>query len=360
MSGTSRAGDAQRPHGSPPGPISRFSPADRPNRVAVPSIYPEHNRTAWILARRPRRGAADPGRPQGFFLEHELSSSGELVQSATILLTNRECPWHCLMCDLWKHTLTRSVPPGAIPAQIEYALNQLNGRPRQVKLYNSGSFFDPAAIPPGDYRAIAEKTSSFGDVIVEAHPRLVGPRALQFRDLLCGSLEVAMGLETVHPQVLPRLNKNFTLDHFAAAVAFLRKERIRVRAFILVKPPFLTEPEAVEWAVKSARFAFDCGAGVVSLIPTRPGNGALDQLMAAGEFTPPSIRTLEQSLADCLRLRAGRVFGDTWDLQRFFVCPACDALREGRIARMNRTQIVGPPIVCQAGCEHSGPTAKFA
>ena len=64
------------------------------------------------------------------------------------------------MCDLWKHTLTETVPNGAIPAQIEYALEQLQAKPTQVKLYNSGSFFDPAAIPPGDYPAIAEKIAS--------------------------------------------------------------------------------------------------------------------------------------------------------------------------------------------------------
>ena len=87
--------------------------------------------------------------------------------------------------------------------------------------------------------------------MVESHPRLAGEKALRFRDLLAGSLEVALGLETVHPQVLPRLNKKFTLRHFARAVEFLRKEGISVRAFVLVKPPFMDETEGLEWAVKS-------------------------------------------------------------------------------------------------------------
>ena len=80
-----------------------------------------------------------------------------------------------------------------------------------------------------------------------------------------------MGLETVHPTVLPRLNKRFTLEQFAQAATFLRKNGIEVRAFVLVQPPFMRASEAVEWAVKSAQFAFSCGAGVVSLIPTRAG-----------------------------------------------------------------------------------------
>jgi radical SAM enzyme (TIGR01210 family) len=272
------------------------------------------------------------------------------VNSAIILLTNKECPWRCLMCDLWKHTLPYSVPPGAIPKQIDYALTALGVQPEQLKLYNSGSFFDSAAIPPADYPAIAGRVAFAKHVIVESHPRLVGEKALRLRDLLDGSLEVAMGLETVHPQILPKLNKRFTLEQFAQAAAFLRKEQIEVRAFVLVKPPFLKEEEAVEWAVESARFAFSCGAGVVSLIPTRPGNGALDRLMETGQFAPPSLRVLEQSLEFSLRLRAGRVFADTWDLERFSSCSACFKDREHRLNMMNLAQRILPPVQCPFQC----------
>ena len=82
--------------------------------------------------------------------------------------------------------------------QIDHVLSQLRFRPEQIKLYNSGSFFDPAAIPPADYPAIARTIVFAKRVVVESHPRLVGEKALRFRDLLSGSLEVAMGLETVH------------------------------------------------------------------------------------------------------------------------------------------------------------------
>ena len=74
-------------------------------------------------------------------MEDERTESGEIAPVATILLTNRECPWRCLMCDLWQHTLAGPTPIGAIPAQIDYALAQLPSA-RAIKLYNSGSFFD--------------------------------------------------------------------------------------------------------------------------------------------------------------------------------------------------------------------------
>src|SRR5258708_40256621 len=147
----------------------------------------------WILAQRPARNPVDPGRPSAFFIEEERAESGETASSATIFLTNRECPWRCLMCDLWKHTLTDSVPPGAIPAQIDFALLRLLGphsaasrrsplvqkqaaaplptptplvsaqrvrplerwdapdsipKPTHIKLYNSGNFFYHRAFTP--------------------------------------------------------------------------------------------------------------------------------------------------------------------------------------------------------------------
>jgi uncharacterized Fe-S cluster-containing MiaB family protein len=73
------------------------------------------------------------------------------------------------VCDLWRNTLTDTVPVGAIPAQIDYALSKLP-HARQIKLYNSGSFFDHKAIPSEDYGALAAQVCSFERVIIECHP----------------------------------------------------------------------------------------------------------------------------------------------------------------------------------------------
>ncbi|MGA2174155.1 MAG: radical SAM protein [Verrucomicrobiota bacterium] len=310
-------------------------------------VFSDREQTAWITALRPQRNRVDPFRPHGFFLEQERTRAGRIVSSGVIWLTNKECPWRCLMCDLWKNTTTQTVPLGAIPGQIRYALSRLEGSPKQIKLYNSGSFFDAAAIPPGDYSAIALAVSSAEHVVIESHPRLVGEKALRFRDLLPGSLEVALGLETVHPQVLPRLNKRFSPDHFVRAAEFLRENAIFVRAFVLVKPPFMDETEGLDWAVKSAEFAFHCGANVVSLIPTRAGNGALERLMETGEYAPPRLSTLEKAQELALNIAgSGRVFADTWDLRRFSKCPACLEKRRQRIHAVNLSQQTELAVQC--------------
>ena len=179
------------------------------------SPYPATNleRDQWVLQRRLERETLDPQKPYLFFVEQEFSASGDILPVATIFLTNRECPWRCVMCDLWRNTLTTSVPPGAIPAQIDFALSQLP-EARVLKLYNSGSFFDPRAIPVEDHSAIAGRANNFDRLIVENHPALVDDDCLRFRDRLKCGLEIAMGLETVHPDILPKLNKRMTLNQF--------------------------------------------------------------------------------------------------------------------------------------------------
>lgn len=319
-------------------------------------MYPEtpSQRERWVLAHRPSRNALDPWRPYAFLLEAETGPDGAAVEVATVFLTNRECPWRCLMCDLWKNTLEQTVPEGAIAAQLRYAMDRLapaSGR-RHLKLYNAGSFFDPRAIPPAEYAAVARLSSPFERVIVECHPALVGTRCREFRDLLRGPLEIAMGLETVHPQVLERLNKQMTLEQFRRAAEFLANEGIDLRVFILVRPPWLSQAEGVEWAKRSLDFAFACGASVCSLIPTRAGNGAMEALAAAGEFEPPSLHSLEEALTYGLQRDAGRVFADLWDIEKFARCPACSEARVARLGEMNATQAVSPPIRCDR-CEEA-------
>jgi radical SAM enzyme (TIGR01210 family) len=303
------------------------------------------DRDRWILGRRGPRNALDPRRSYAQLSETEPDGAGGPVTISTIFLTNRECPWRCLMCDLWRNTLAEPVPPGAIPEQIEFALSRLPPA-RWVKLYNAGSFFDPRAIPRSDYAPIARVLSGFERVIVETHPALVGGSCLELRDRLEGALEVAIGLETAHPEILARLNKGMTLERFRRAAEFLSREEIALRVFVLVGLPFLSEKESLDWACRSVELAFDCGAAVVSLIPTRAGNGALDALAERGEFSPPALAALEDALSFGLSLRRGRVLADLWDLARLRRCAECFEPRAERLRAMNLSQTVAASVDC--------------
>lgn len=299
----------------------------------------------WILSHRSSKNPVDPREAYAFLAEAERSAGGAIEQVATLFLTNRECPFRCLMCDLWKNTTGKKSPPGAIPEQIARALAQLPPT-RHIKLYNSGNFFDTKAIPPEDYEDIAALLDPFETVIVECHPRLINARCLQFRDMLRGKLEIAIGLETAHPEVLQKLNKRMDLDEFRQCVQFLTDNDIRTRAFTLLRPPFLSEQEGVFWAQRTLDFAFDSGVECCVVIPTRAGNGAMDWLQSQGFFAPPTLTSLEEVMAYGLQRNAGRVFADLWDMEIFSDCPHCFERRRNRLETMNLQQIILPDIPC--------------
>jgi len=298
-----------------------------------------------ILQARPVRNSLRTDRPAAFFVEAERTQQGTIEDVATLFLTNRECPFRCLMCDLWKNTTPDAVPSGAIPRQIDYALERLPNT-RHLKLYNSGNFFDGQAIPTADHPAIISRIRHFDTVIVENHPKLCNERTLDFHDRLGTEFEIAMGLETVHPQVLPRLNKNMSLHDFSSAARRLHEHGIHVRTFILVRPPYLNEAEGIEWAGRSLEFAFANHVRCCALIPTRTGNGIMEQLAADGHFAPPAIRSLERVQETGLPEPRGRIFVDLWDLESFSRCPHCRDRRIDRIRRMNHEQRVPPPVPC--------------
>lgn len=296
-----------------------------------------------ILQTRGPKNEVSQSRPYAFLNEREASAAGHPVEISTIFLTNRECPFRCLMCDLWKNTTDDRVSPGAIPEQIRYALKQLPPA-SQIKLYNSGNFFDAKAIPPEDLPEIAELIQPFERVIVENHPLLCNQACPGFQQQIPGQLEIALGLETIHPEVLPALNKRMTLDDFARAVSFLREHAIEVRAFILLKPPFLEEAEGVEWAIRSVEYAFSLGVSCCAIIPTRPGNGMLERLQSTGEFSIPQLSSVESVLEHCLQLSQGRVLMDLWDLESLYADEFNLTQRLDRLSQMNLTQTAIPSV----------------
>lgn len=299
-----------------------------------------------ILELRPPKETLDPYKPYHYLHEQEIDAHGTLRKVNTLFLTNKECPFKCTMCDLWKHTLDGPTPEGAIPEQISYALNRLP-KASTVKLYNNGNFFDTGAIPAADYPAIAKLLRGFDRVIVENHPKLCNERCLEFSSMLEGSLEIALGLETIHPEVLPKLNKQITTENFSNAVSFLGSNDIATRTFILLNPPYLTDAdENIDWAVKSVNFAFESGVASCSIIPTRTGNGIMDKLKRTGRFVPPTLQALETAFERSLKLEKGRVFADLWDLKHFSKCDICFEKRKSRLEEMNLSQKIQPPVPC--------------
>ena len=349
--------------------------------MSATAVYPAGRaaRERFVLDRRGPRHAVDPWAPPRVAIDSEPDGRGGVVEVATLFLTGRECPWRCVMCDLWRDTIETDTPPGAIPRQIELGLAAWAGpaaspraepgaqpgaepaevpRSRHLKLYNAGSFFDDRAVPPADDAAIARAVAGISRLTVESHPRLVGDRTWRFRDRLAPPLEVAMGLETAHPDALARLNKGCTLDDFAAAARALAAHGVGLRVFLLVHPPFAPHDERTPWLLRSIDAAVAAGASVIALIPTRGDTGAMEALTADGLFVPPSLATLEDAATQAIRHADGRarVLADLWDLMAFATCPACLDARTARLLRLNLEQCVPDSVACVACAAGDAPS----
>ena len=259
-----------------------------------------------------------------------------MEHAITVFLAGAECPFTCSFCDLWRYTIDGPTPPGALTGQLGTALEGLTAPiPERLKLYNASNFFDRRAVPVEDLPGIAELAQPFAAVTVESHASMVGPAALEFAALLAGRLEVAVGLETIHPVAIQHLNKRLALPRFDRAAAFLLEHDLDLRVFVLLGAPHVPAQESIEWTVRTAEYAASRGARRIALIPVRGGNGELERLQALGEFVPPTLAQLERTLEQCLSIGSAVVTADVWDIERLPGCETCRPQRVARIRAMN-------------------------
>jgi uncharacterized Fe-S cluster-containing MiaB family protein len=290
---------------------------------------------------RPPKPHVDPWIAHGSILEQERTGQGVPERALTVFLAGAECPFTCSFCDLWRWTVDGPTPPGALPTQLARVLQALERPvPDRLKLYNASNFFDRRAVPARDIPAIAQLAHPFAAVTVESHANTIGPLTLEFARLIPGRLEVAVGLETIHPLAARHLNKRLDLARFDHAAGFLAEHDIELRVFVLLGVPYVDPEEAVEWTVRTAEYAAQRGATRIALIPVRGGNGEMERLEALGRFVPPSLAQLEAAVDRCLGLAPVLVAADLWDVDRL---PACAACRPRRIERLRRLNLSGGP-----------------
>jgi radical SAM enzyme (TIGR01210 family) len=300
-----------------------------------------------IRSLRPPRAHLSANEAQGALLEGERRPDGKMEQTLTVFLTGAECPFTCSFCDLWQWTIDGPTPPGALTSQLESVLQTIDAAvPDRLKIYNASNFFDQRAVPSEDLVGIATLANSFEGVTVESHANTVGATTLAFARQISGRLEVAVGLETIHPVAATHLNKRLDLARFDGAARFLLDHGIDLRVFVLLGAPYVPAEESVAWAARSVEYAVERGASVVSIIPVRSGNGELERLQALGHFTPPTLLQLEDALDGCLEFTSAVVTADLWDEERLAACGHCRSARIERLRRLNTTGHSEPRIAC--------------
>jgi radical SAM enzyme (TIGR01210 family) len=174
------------------------------------------------------------------------------------------------MCGYFNDSIRARVSESDLTQQFDKAMERYNGEPI-IKLFTSGSFLDSHEIPGTvrthilrDLRERAEKIS------VESRPEYITDTVLSEIQSLVQSkaFEVGIGLETSNDLLRTKaINKGFAFSAYKVAAKRLKQQHFGVKTYVLMKPPFITEKEALDDCIQTTK-DIKPFATMISLNPT--------------------------------------------------------------------------------------------
>ena len=197
---------------------------------------------------------------------------GKIVDAGVIILRTSGCShFHHGGCSMCGYNIESIGTVTGKDIEKQYArAAELLKEVDFLKVYTSGSFLDEREIPAETADIIIRDVSDRGArLLFESRPEFVTERALDRVAAIADKLEVALGLESANDRILKySINKGFTVSDYDEAASSLRRRNIDVRTYVLLKPPFITEAEAVADAMATVRHA----AGISRTVSLNPVN----------------------------------------------------------------------------------------
>jgi archaeosine synthase beta-subunit len=173
--------------------------------------------------------------------------------------------------------------------QFNAAMKKLSDEDRVVKIYTSGSFLDPLEMPEEAGAKILEDLKSRGieKLVIESRPEYITQNRVE-ECLSIIETEFAIGLETANDLVRQKIiRKGFTFQDFEDASKIVHDLGGKVKAYLLLKPPFLSEGTAIRDAIISAKAAGP-HADILSLNLCNIQRGTqVERLWERGGYRPP-------------------------------------------------------------------------
>ncbi|WP_231185298.1 archaeosine biosynthesis radical SAM protein RaSEA [Haladaptatus sp. DYF46] len=302
----------------------------------------------------------DPHEPTRVWLDEDNTPDG-VYQSLTIILNTGGCRWAraggCTMCGYVAESVEGgSVGHDALMDQIEVCLDHeregADEKSGLIKIYTSGSFLDEREVGAETRRAIAETFADRDRIVVESLPDFVTAEKLQdFRGVGLET-DVAIGLETANDRVRHDcVNKYFDFEEFIQASENAESVGAGVKAYLLMKPIFLSEAEAVQDMKESIRKCAEY-AHTVSMNPTNVQRYTMiDELHFRNGYRPPwlwSVCEVLEDTADAPAIVVSDPVGHGSD-RGAHNCGECDDLVQKAIKDFDLRQ--DPSVFSEVSCE---------
>ncbi|MGM0604362.1 MAG: archaeosine biosynthesis radical SAM protein RaSEA [Halobacteriota archaeon] len=320
-----------------------------------------HNRVMRDI-RAEKQRHYDPHEPTRVWIDEDNTPDG-VYDSLTIILNTGGCRWAraggCTMCGYVAESVEGgSVSHEALVDQIDACLDHeaehLEEPAGLVKIYTSGSFLDEREVPAETRAAIAETFADRERIVVESLPDFVAEEKLADFTRYGLQTDVAIGLETATDRVRHDcVNKYFDFADFEDACAAAVAAGAGVKAYLLLKPPFLAEPEAVADMIDSIDRCGDVeGCHTVSMNPTNVQRYTMvDELYFRGGYRPPwlwSVAHVLETTADVDAIVVSDPVGHGSD-RGAHNCGECDDRVQTAIKDFNLRQ--DPSVFSQVSCE---------
>lgn len=227
---------------------------------------------------------SDPTSPAAAWKEKE-NLDGKIVDAGVVILRTTGCShFHrggCSMCG-YNIESRGDIGPDDITRQFNTATKQL-GRVDFLKVYTSGSFLDMTEIGVETRRLILSHCSESGTrLLFESRPEFVTDNVLKDVTEIHDDIEIALGLESSNDQILRySINKGFTFADYQMAAQTARANGADVRTYVLLKPPFISEAEAIADSKATVRAAAETSK-TISLNPVNIQRGTLVEKLWTG------------------------------------------------------------------------------
>jgi radical SAM enzyme (TIGR01210 family) len=210
------------------------------------------------------------------------------VESLTVILRTAGCSWRrCTMCGYAREGAPSSAED--LIAQFQRALQNLSPEARMIKIYTSGSFLDSREVPLKARDRILDmvQSSDVGRLVVESRPQYITSESVGAL-LSHVETEFSIGLETSNDLIRRHaIDKGFSFQEFVAASHAVHELGGLVKAYLLLKPPLLSEAEAVRDAISSAREARSYADTLSLNLCNVQRDTLLERLWERGGYRPP-------------------------------------------------------------------------
>ncbi|ABE51079.1 archaeosine biosynthesis radical SAM protein RaSEA [Methanococcoides burtonii] len=232
---------------------------------------------------------------------------GKTVDTLTIIFKTSGCWWGkaggCTMCGFVYDSAKIPPQPEELERQFDNAMRKGEKFERfMVKIFTSGSFLDENEVTAETRANILNKLAAderIFKVLVESRPEFVTEETLKACKEALGktAFEVAIGLETSSDNIRKNsINKGFTFEDYITASNVAKNNDASMKAYLLLKPPFLSEKEALEDIVKTVDDVA-AHAQTISINLCNVQNGTyVEQLWQRSQYRTPWLWSIVEIL----------------------------------------------------------------